>query len=139
MNYYWADLFDSYIRFNKDNVKAYTLPNLSSTIDAIYTIGDPIQVYSYMIVGNKLWIMYDNDVTGRMNYIPLTGSPGNGDIVSQSTLNSVFYNPPIFTVEEQQAQEEQEAAGPFDSLITAIKGVGTVLLIGYVINVARGK
>lgn len=139
MNYYWADLIDGYIRMNKDNVKAYTLPNTNSTIDAIYTIGDPIQIYSYVVVGGRLWIMYDNDITGRMNYIPLTGNPGDGIIVSQNTINSVFYNPPIFTVEEQEAQEEQAAAGPFDSVITAIKGVGTVLLIGYVINLARGN
>ena len=74
-----------------------------------------------------------------MNYILLNGDPGTDYTVPKNTINSIFYSPGILTVEEQAAQEEQAAAGPFDSVITAIKGVGTILLIGYVINLARGN
>lgn len=128
--YYWSDLIDRNLFIAKDDIIAYRLPSMGSPYKFIFDQGDPVPVDSYVIAGNKIWVMIDDYINGGYAYIPLTGSmTGDSDTVYVDTLNSALLAHGVYTVEYQE-QNKPDDANPFQSVISAIKGIGGVALIG---------
>lgn len=140
--YYWSDLIDRNLYVSVDNVSAYSFPGISAPLKFIFDAGDPVPVDSFIVTGGRIWVMIDDYINGGYAYIPLTGAlTGDINTVYKDTLNSALLAHGIYTVEHQQANDD-DPANPVGSLISAIKGVGSIALIGltiYGISKIAGK
>lgn len=128
-HYYFSDLVDRNLYVNRDAVKAYDLPTVSSPLVFIFSYGDPVPVYSFIKTGGRLWVQIKDYTHGGYAYIPLDGEPGSStDLVPVATLNSALVVYGVPTAEQQQQNQQQDDSSPFQPLIDAVKGTAGLVL-----------
>lgn len=140
-SYYLSDLFKTTFTFT-NNVYAYDLPNFNSQKVAILKKGDSIQIYSYLNIDGRTWLMFHMNQVDYDNfnasYIATSGTPTNGNTIEASTLNSVGVIPTVQTV-EQQIEKDATIFDQIGKVVTTILIGGAGLIALSKINASGNK